>query len=109
MVYRFKTYSVEPARLEDFNEFFHRYLLPNQLRFGSKLIGRWVNSEKTSIMAIWEYEDVDQYNKIEEKIKRTNLHKQAQVRKEDLGSLYLTSNQEFWQMTGDYVNLGGTK
>jgi hypothetical protein len=109
MVYRFKTYCIEPTRLEDFNEFFHHYLLPNQIRCGAKLVGRWVNSEKTSIMAIWEYEDEGQYKKIEEEIKRTNLHKQAQIRKDELGPLFLTSNQEFWQMTGDYVYLGGTK
>lgn len=109
MVYRIRTYQIDPDKLERFSEFFHNYLLPNQLRFGSKLVGRWVNSDKTSIMAIWEYKDPAQYKSIEEKIKRTNLHKRAQIRKDELGPLFFSTHQEFWEMTGDYSMLGGSR
>ncbi|WP_175989170.1 NIPSNAP family protein [Bacillus sp. Marseille-Q1617] len=109
MVYRIRTYRIKPERFELFTEFFHHYLLPNQLKFGSKLVGRWVNSDKTSIMAIWEYEDHEHYKKIEGKIKQTKLHKQAQKRKDELGQLFLSTNQEFWEKTGDHTYTGGLK
>jgi hypothetical protein len=102
MVYRVRTYCINPTIYEKFNSFFHEFLLPNQLRFGAKLIGRWSNEDKTQITAIWEYIDKHQYMQIEEKIKKTKLHKQAQNRKLELGSLYLSTSQEFWDMTGNY-------
>ncbi|KSU62673.1 hypothetical protein AS034_11220 [[Bacillus] enclensis] len=107
MVYRVRTYCIKPDVLETFNSFFHEFLLPNQLRFGAKLIGRWINEDKTQITAIWEYKDKLQYINIEKKIKKTKLHKQAQNRKSELGSLYLSTSQEFWYMTGNYHFLGG--
>ncbi|MCA1053687.1 NIPSNAP family protein [Rossellomorea aquimaris] len=107
MVYRVRTYRINPQQLERFTTYFHEYLLPNQIRFGSRLIGRWVNESKTSITAIWLYENKNQYHEIENKIKRTNLHKQAQQRKKDLEPLFLSTHQEFWEMTGPYKDSGG--
>lgn len=43
MIYRKKTYKIKSENLTVFNNFFHKYLLPNQLKYGSQLIGRWVN------------------------------------------------------------------
>jgi hypothetical protein len=72
MVYRVRTYCIDPAAFERFNSFFHQFLLPNQLRFGAVLVGRWSNEDKTQITAIWEYTDKHQYMQIEEKIKKQN-------------------------------------
>lgn len=52
IIYRKKTYKIQSENLAVFNNFFHKYLLPNQLKHGSKLIGRWVNEKQTEITAI---------------------------------------------------------
>ncbi len=107
MVYRVRTYEIMPEKLNDFNHFFHEFLLPNQLHFGSKLLGRWINQESTKITAIWEYRDIEQYYHIEDQIKKTDLHKTAQTVKKSLEPLFISTKQEFWTMTGEYSLLGG--
>ncbi|WP_064093531.1 NIPSNAP family protein [Rossellomorea aquimaris] len=102
MVFRIRTYHIKPTKLKEFNDFFHEYLLPNQIRFGAALIGRWVNKEKSTIIAIWRYESISHYHQIEEQIKSSKLHTQAQNRKKELDPLYISTTQEFWNATGDY-------
>lgn len=102
MIYRIRTYKINPAKYHTFTDFFHKYLLPNQKKFGSKLIGRWVNEKQNEIMAIWEYESTEHYEDIEKKIKKTPLHLEAQKRKEDLDGLYIETTQTFWKSTGFY-------
>jgi hypothetical protein len=103
MIYRVRTYEILPEKLEKFNEFFMEYLYPNQLKHGSRLVGRWVDLSRTKITAVWEYESVLQYENIEKRISRTKMHKEAKRRKNELGPLFITSNQEFWERTGDYL------
>jgi hypothetical protein len=103
MIYRVKIYNVIPEKLETFNDFFKTYLYPNQLKHGSRLVGRWVDHSKTKITAIWEYGSVQQYEEIEKNIRRTELHKKAKSRKKKLGPLFISSSQEFWEMTGTYL------
>ncbi|MCT2536212.1 NIPSNAP family protein [Aquibacillus koreensis] len=102
MIYRIRTYKIDPTKYNTFTDFFHKYLLPNQKTFGSKLIGRWVNEKQNQIMAIWEYESKEHYEEIEKKIKKTPLHLVAQKRKEDLGNLYIETTQTFWNSKGNY-------
>jgi len=42
MIYRRKTYIVEPSFIEEFNQLFNEILLPSQLKYGARLIGRWM-------------------------------------------------------------------
>jgi 8-oxo-dGTP diphosphatase len=56
MIYRRRTYRVRPEQVEPFTAFFLEYLLPNQLKHGAELIGRWLNQERTEITAVWAYE-----------------------------------------------------
>jgi hypothetical protein len=102
LIYRVKTYRINEEKLEVFNEFFHEYLLPNQKKHGALLVGRWVDSSKKKITAIWKYESYQEYERIEQQIQQTELHKQAKRRKLSLPPLFLESHQEFWEMTGDY-------
>ena len=106
MVFRMRTYQIKPTKLKEFNDFFHEYLLPNQIRFGAILIGRWVNNDKSTIVALWKYESMDQYHRIEERIRKTTLHTQAQHRKKEIEPLYISTTQEFWRSTGDYKGVG---
>lgn len=102
LIYRVKTYKVSEENLELFNEFFLQYLFPNQIKHGSHLIGRWVNSSKNKVTAIWAYENYNHYEEIERKIRQTKMHKEAKKRKQELPELFISSSQEFWEMTGDY-------
>lgn len=101
MIYRRKTYAIKPERIADFNEFFHEYLYPNQLKHGAKLIGRWVNESQDEITAIWQYDSFDHYEEIESEIRESILHTKAKVRRQDLGDLYLDSKQEFLTSTSE--------
>ncbi|WLD94221.1 NUDIX domain-containing protein [Alkalihalobacillus sp. AL-G] len=102
MIYRKKTYTIKPEGLETFNEFFHTYLIPNQWKNGSSLVGRWVNEDKNEITAIWEYKSLQEYEQIEERVRQDYLHKQAQEHKGKLKDIILSSKQEFIESTGDY-------
>ncbi|MBN6205231.1 NIPSNAP family protein, partial [Ralstonia pickettii] len=59
MFYRRKYYIVKNDFVEIFNTHFNETNLPNQMRHGARLLGRWMapNSETTTeIFAIWEYD-----------------------------------------------------
>ncbi|PFZ42311.1 cytoplasmic protein [Bacillus wiedmannii] len=77
MFYRRKYYIVKNEFVETFNEHFNTMNLPNQLKHGSRLIGRWMkdnNDGTTEIFAIWEYDSYDQYKDIESKIRNDKIH-----------------------------------
>jgi 8-oxo-dGTP diphosphatase len=99
MIYRRKTYKIKPEKLEAFNRFFHKYLYPNQMKHGARLIGRWVNDSKDEILAIWEYRDIEHYENIEEMIKMSDLHQTAKEKRKEIGDLYIESNQDFLTST----------
>ncbi len=69
MLYRMRTYRAVPEHLDAFNEFFHSRLLPVQLRHGARLVGRWV-TEDGRIVAIWEYDDRESYERIEAAVRQ---------------------------------------
>lgn len=99
MIYRRKTYKINPEKLDTFNHFFHTYLYPNQLNYGATLVGRWVNETKDEIVAIWEYTDMEHYEVIEKQIRNSELHKQAQETRKAIGELYIESKQDFLSST----------
>ena len=101
MIYRRKTYTIHPEKLDEFNNFFHTYLYPNQLKHGAKLVGRWVNETQNEITATWEYESMDQYEEIEKQIRTSALHQKAKQRREELGNLFLESSQDFLTSTSE--------
>lgn len=77
MIYRRKLYNVAPSILDSFNEHFNKTLLPTQLKYGSRLVGRWMSEENNGIVeifAIWEYDSYDDYEKIENKVKSDDEH-----------------------------------
>ena len=100
--YRKKVYKVLPEMVPIFTDFFHQYLYPNQMKHGAKLIGRWVNENQDEIMAIWEYESLEQYQQIEQNIRESELHKRAQQKRKELGNLYIESYDDYLTPTGNY-------
>ncbi|MFJ7973250.1 NIPSNAP family protein [Psychrobacillus sp. NPDC096389] len=77
MFYRRKFYTVKNDFIEEFNEYFNKTNLPNQLKYGARLIGRWMKDNKdnsTEVFAIWEYNSYDDYIEIENNVKGDSAH-----------------------------------
>ncbi len=77
MFYRRKHYIVKKEFVENFNSHFNKTNLPNQLKYGSRLIGRWMkdnNDGTVEIFAIWEYDSYEDYLEIESKIRNDKDH-----------------------------------
>ncbi|NHM32267.1 NIPSNAP family protein [Neobacillus terrae] len=77
MFYRRKSYIVKSHFVENFNEHFNKTNLPNQLKQGSRMVGRWMkdNQDHTfEIFAIWEYDSYEHYIEIEKNIKNDTAH-----------------------------------
>lgn len=102
MLYRRRIYRVRPEALASFNAFFAEFLLPNQLKHGATLVGRWVNEAKDEVMALWAYESRDSYERIQAAVRQDPLHERAQAERQRLGPLYLKVHEEFLTPTGQY-------
>lgn len=77
MFYRRKYYVVKNEFVEIFNKHFNETNLPNQLSYGSRLIGRWmkeIDDRTTEIFAIWEYDNYEAYVEIENRIRADISH-----------------------------------
>jgi NIPSNAP len=77
MIYRRKMYRVSPRILEDFNLHFNKTLLPTQLKYGSRLVGRWMTNEtngEVDVFAIWEYDSYEEYERIEAAVRSDEAH-----------------------------------
>lgn len=77
MFYRRKHYIVKNEFADTFNKLFNEINLPNQLKHGSRLVGRWMlpHSESTNeIFAIWEYDSYEEYLEIEARVRGDKEH-----------------------------------
>ncbi|MDY7045554.1 MULTISPECIES: NUDIX domain-containing protein [unclassified Virgibacillus] len=101
MIYRKKTYKLKKGTVEAFNNFFHEYLLPNQLTYGANLVGRWVNQSNDEITAMWAYNNMEEYERIEANIRASDLHKMGHKKRKELGDIIIDSRQEFLTSTGN--------
>jgi 8-oxo-dGTP diphosphatase len=63
MIYRMRTYSIIPARLEAFNALFHTQLEPIFVRYGTRTVGRWQDLEHSRVIAIFEYDSLEHYQR----------------------------------------------
>ncbi|MFJ7730024.1 NUDIX hydrolase [Neobacillus sp. NPDC097160] len=102
MFYIRETFQILPEKISVCNEFFHDYVLPNHLKNGAKLVGRWVTDAEDEIITIWEYPSFEEFVKIEERVLRDEMHKQAQSQLQKLGKLYLDHRKDFLTLTGAY-------
>ncbi|MDN4607683.1 NIPSNAP family protein [Sporosarcina highlanderae] len=79
MFFRRKHYIVKNGFVDIFNTHFNETNLPNQLKHGAKLIGRWMiphNEDTTEVLAIWEYESYEDYVEIEKSVRNDKAHVQ---------------------------------
>ncbi|MBO9128103.1 NIPSNAP family protein [Bacillus sp. 165] len=98
MIYRRRTYSVVTEKVHLFHEFFHTYLLPNQLKNGAKLVGRWTNE----VTALWQYDSMEAYKRIEEAVRRDALHQLAQQNRHRIEGCIVSKQEDFLHFTGQY-------
>jgi hypothetical protein len=79
MVYRRKFYIVKSDFVEEFNALFNHTNLPNQLKHGARLVGRWMKdngNDTFEIFAIWEYDSYEGYLEIESNVRSDMPHVQ---------------------------------
>jgi hypothetical protein len=95
VIYRRRTYRVDPARAEAFNAFFNQHLLPMQLKYGARLIGRWITEDRTEIVAIWAYRDRAEYEQIERRIDADPATPEVRAVRRTLEPLFLETRQDF--------------
>jgi 8-oxo-dGTP diphosphatase len=69
VIFRLRTYTIEPGELESFNAFFLERLLPVQLRHGARLVGRFQSEELSRVYALWVYEDREAYLEIDRRVR----------------------------------------
>lgn len=77
MFYRRKFYIVKNEFVEIFNAHFNETNLPNQLKHGARLIGRWMlprDDETTEVFAIWEYDSYEAYEIVEANVRGDQEH-----------------------------------
>lgn len=77
MFYRRKFYIVKKEIVESFNTHFNQTLLPTQLKYGSRIIGRWMaplDQDHVELFAIWEYDSREAYVEIEAKVRGDQEH-----------------------------------
>ncbi|GEN82749.1 hypothetical protein SLU01_10610 [Sporosarcina luteola] len=79
MFFRRKFYIVKNEFVEAFNAHFNKNNLPNQLKHGARLVGRWMipkDEDSTEIFAIWEYDSYDEYVEVENNVRNDESHLQ---------------------------------
>jgi len=77
LFYRRKFYIVRNEFVEVFNAHFNETNLPNQIKHGARLVGRWMiphDDTTTEIFAIWEYDSYEKYKEIEGNVKGDQEH-----------------------------------
>ncbi|WP_400247977.1 NIPSNAP family protein [Niallia sp. JL1B1071] len=75
----YSEYYVNNEFVEVFNAHFNENNLPNQLKHGARLVGRWmipIDETTTEIFAIWEYDSYEDYVEIENNVRSDEAHVQ---------------------------------
>jgi 8-oxo-dGTP diphosphatase len=104
VIYRRKTYKIRPDMAEQFTAFFEQYLLPNQLKHGASLVGRWLTESRDEIVALWEYPSHEAYQRIQAAVRQDPMHITAQAVRAELGELFVESREDFLEATGAYAH-----
>ena len=102
MIYQRRTYQLEPEQYEQFTQFFHTYILPIHLGHGARIVGRFTTLNRDEVTSIWEYDSYEEYERIEEKVKHSELYKKSRRRREELQDLFVEERVDFVEATGDY-------
>jgi 8-oxo-dGTP diphosphatase len=88
MIYRMRTYTIIPARLEAFNALFHTQLEPIFVRYGTRTVGRWQDLERSRVVAIFEYDDLEHYERSDAAVRSDPEYLAAMARANVDGAFY---------------------
>jgi hypothetical protein len=97
-IYRLRTVEAIHENLPAFHGLFREHLLPIQLRHGARLVGRW-ETEDGRVVAIWEYDDLESYRRIEQAVREDPESAAAQAYRRTLGPLYTRREEVFMVST----------
>ncbi len=100
MFYRRETYRVRLGKMNEFNKYFHEFVLPYQVKSGARLIGRWVTEDDGKIIVMWEYPSFEEYLKIEERVLKDDMYRLAEEQLRKIGPLFEDFHQDFLKSTG---------
>jgi hypothetical protein len=98
MLYRIRRYSAVAENLPAFHDFFNAYLLPVQLRHGSRLVGRW-ETDDHEVIAIWEYDDEAAFRRVTAAVAADPDATVAQAVRATLGTLFTEKHESFAHST----------
>jgi hypothetical protein len=93
-----RIYHAVPENLALFHDFFRTHLLPVQLRHGARLIGRW-QTEDDRVVAVWEYDDRQAYERIQAAVRADPATRQAQQVRRSLPALITATDETFMSST----------
>ena len=100
MIYRMRIYKAVKENLPQFHRFFRERLLPVQLRHGARLVGRW-ETQDGRVVAIWEYDSVETYEKIQQAVRHDPDSIAAQKYRQTLPPLFTEWEEVFMTSTVD--------
>ncbi|WP_079504387.1 NIPSNAP family protein [Mesobacillus jeotgali] len=107
MFYRRKFYIVKNDFIEPFNKLFNEINMPNQLKHGARLIGRWMvpkDEETTEVFAIWEYDSYEAYLEIEKGVRSDTEHlKRIQTWYESHGGKENVKKENFLEVRNEQL------
>ncbi|MBM4764813.1 NUDIX domain-containing protein [Bacillus sp. B15-48] len=94
MFYNREIYKILPEKAEEFCDFFEQYIMPVQIKNGSKLVGKWLTESRDEVMVIWEYPSIEEYRKIIERVSNDQIGRkhQEQLKK---NQPYLIKTEQF--------------
>jgi NIPSNAP protein len=99
VLYRMRIYRAVPENLALFHDFFRTHLLPVQLRHGARLIGRWQTEDDDRVVAVWEYDDRQAYERIQAAVRADPATLQAQQVRRSLPALITATDETFMSST----------
>jgi hypothetical protein len=94
MIYRMRTYKAVQENLSSFHQLFREYLLPLQLKYGARLVGRW-ETEDARVIAVWEYDSLEDYERINQAVRNDPDSIIAQQYRQSLGQLFVEREETF--------------
>ncbi len=98
MIYRMRVYDTVQDNLPLFHNFFRTHLLTVQVRHGARLVGRW-ETEDGRVVAIWEYDDRQAYERIEAAVRSDPDSLRAQEHRATLPPLITAQEESFMTTT----------
>ena len=99
MIYRLRVYQSLPENTEIFTAFFREHLLPVQLKHGAELVGRWL-TEDHRFVAIWRYESMAEYERIQGAVASDPISILAQERRRTMPNLFTAMEESFMEWAG---------